>query len=52
MATKPATTTEAPEKPEEATTDSPVLDSLGAGLKKLLAKGKERGYVTDRKSVV
>ncbi len=46
MATKPATTTEAPEKPEDSTTDSPVLDSLGAGLKKLLAKGKERGYVT------
>ncbi|MBL8674017.1 MAG: RNA polymerase sigma factor RpoD, partial [Rhodospirillales bacterium] len=45
MATKPATAAEAPEKPEDSI-DSPLLDSLGAGLKKLVQKGKERGYVT------
>ncbi|TXL69514.1 RNA polymerase sigma factor RpoD [Vineibacter terrae] len=45
MATKPATTAETPEKPEDVT-DSPLLDSLGAGLKKLVQRGKERGYVT------
>jgi RNA polymerase primary sigma factor len=46
MATKTATVTqpetaEAPEGP-----DAPLLDSLGAELKKLVQKGKERGYVT------
>jgi RNA polymerase primary sigma factor len=46
MATKPAPQqTEATEKSEDST-DSPLLDSLGAGVKKLVAKGKERGYIT------
>ncbi|HJQ59235.1 MAG TPA: RNA polymerase sigma factor RpoD [Vineibacter sp.] len=45
MATKPAVTAETPEKPEDST-DSPLLDTLGAGLKKLVQRGKERGYVT------
>ncbi len=45
MATKPAQQTEATDKSED-TTDSPLLDSLGAGVKKLVAKGKERGYIT------
>ncbi|MEO8558707.1 MAG: RNA polymerase sigma factor region1.1 domain-containing protein, partial [Rhodospirillales bacterium] len=45
MATKPAQQAETPEKSEE-TTDSPLLDTLGAGVKKLIAKGKERGYIT------
>ncbi len=45
MATKPATTAETPEKPDDST-DSPLLDTLGAGLKKLVQRGKERGYVT------
>ena len=46
MATKPAQQqTEATDKSEE-TPDSPLLDSLGAGVKKLVAKGKERGYIT------
>jgi len=26
--------------------DAPLLDSLGAGIKKMIARGKERGYVT------
>ncbi|MGE0659960.1 MAG: RNA polymerase sigma factor RpoD [Reyranellaceae bacterium] len=46
MATKPAQQqTEATDKSED-TPDSPLLDSLGAGVKKLVAKGKERGYIT------
>jgi RNA polymerase primary sigma factor len=46
MATKPAQQqTETTEKSEDGT-DSPLLDSLGAGVKKLVAKGKERGYIT------
>ncbi|NQV48379.1 MAG: RNA polymerase sigma factor RpoD [Rhodospirillaceae bacterium] len=45
MATK---STAAAEKaaPQEETTDSPLLDTLGAAVKKMLAKGKERGFVT------
>ncbi|MBT4463296.1 MAG: RNA polymerase sigma factor RpoD [Rhodospirillaceae bacterium] len=31
---------------QEQTTDSPLLDTLGAAVKKMLAKGKERGFVT------
>ena len=45
MATKLATAPDTTEKPEDPI-DSPLLDTLGAGLKKLLQKGKERGYVT------
>jgi RNA polymerase primary sigma factor len=46
MATKTATVSqpEAPEAPEGP--DAPLLDTLGAELKKLVQKGKERGYVT------
>ena len=46
MATKTATVVQ----PEAAETqegpDAPLLDTLGAELKKLVQKGKERGYVT------
>ena len=46
MATKPAQQqSETTDKGEDAP-DSPLLDSLGAGVKKLVAKGKERGYIT------
>ena len=45
MATKATNTAEATERSEE-TPDSPLLDTLGAGVKKMLARGKERGYVT------
>src|SRR5215813_3694484 len=47
MATKTATVTqpEAPEARDEGP-DAPLLDTLGAELKKLVQKGKERGYVT------
>ncbi len=40
-----AATSEARETREEST-DSPLLDTLGASVKKMVAKGKERGYVT------
>ena len=47
MATKTATVTqpEAAEARDEGP-DAPLLDTLGAELKKLVQKGKERGYVT------
>jgi RNA polymerase primary sigma factor len=47
MATKTATVAqpEASEAREEGP-DAPLLDTLGAELKKLVQKGKERGYVT------
>ena len=47
MATKtaPAAQPEATDAREEGP-DAPLLDTLGAELKKLVQKGKERGYVT------
>jgi len=47
MATKtaPVAPTEATD-PREEGPDAPLLDSLGAELKKLVQKGKERGYIT------
>ncbi|MDX1483729.1 MAG: RNA polymerase sigma factor RpoD [Alphaproteobacteria bacterium] len=51
MATKMASkkqqkTVETDDNQDEATPEGPVIDSLGATIKKMLAKGKERGYVT------
>ena len=45
MAKAPAKETETRE-PQEEGGDSPLLDTLGAAVKKMVAKGKERGYVT------
>ncbi len=45
MATKAATTADAPEASEEGQ-DGPLLDSINAAVKKLVAKGKERGFIT------
>ena len=45
MATKPTATAEKTTTSEESS-DSPLLDTLGAAVKKMLAKGKERGFVT------
>ncbi len=45
MATKATTTAEARDRQDESS-DSPLLDSLGAAVKKMVAAGKERGYVT------
>jgi len=45
MATKPAKSADSSERSEE-TADSPVLDSLTAAVRKLVTRGKERGYVT------
>jgi RNA polymerase primary sigma factor len=47
MATKTAPATQPePTDPREEGPDAPLLDTLGAELKKLVQKGKERGYVT------
>jgi RNA polymerase primary sigma factor len=45
MASKAANTAEVTEIREEAA-EAPLLDSLAAGIKKMLARGKERGYLT------
>ncbi len=45
MATKPAKQGETTERSEE-TTDGPILDSLTASVRKMITRGKERGYVT------
>src|SRR5271157_2343383 len=45
MASKAANTAEATETREEAA-DAPLLDTLAAAIKKMLARGKERGYLT------
>src|SRR5579864_3348129 len=45
MASKSANTVEAPEAREEAA-ESPLLDSTQASIKKMIARGQERGYVT------
>ena len=45
MATKSTNTAEASETQEEGM-DGPLLDTLGVAVKKMVARGKERGYVT------
>ena len=45
MATKPVKQAEATERTEEPV-DGPILDSLTAPVRKMVARGKERGYVT------
>ena len=45
MATKSSKSAEPSERGEEAA-DSPVLDSMTAAVRKLVARGKEQGYVT------
>ncbi len=45
MASKAANTAEATETREEAA-EAPLLDLLAAAIKKMLARGRERGYVT------
>jgi RNA polymerase primary sigma factor len=45
MASKAANTAEAPEAREEAAETS-LLDTITAAVKKMVARGKERGYVT------
>jgi RNA polymerase primary sigma factor len=44
MAAKAASTAEAPEAREEA--EAPILDSVAQSIKRMVAKSKERGYVT------
>ncbi|MGE3968680.1 MAG: RNA polymerase sigma factor RpoD [Dongiaceae bacterium] len=45
MATKPTPKTETTEAREESA-DGPLIDSVSASVKKLVLRGKERGYVT------
>ncbi len=45
MGTKASTAAAASETSEEST-DSPLLDSVAASVKKMVVLGKERGYVT------
>src|SRR6266478_7387513 len=45
MATKAATAAEATDTREEAA-EGPLLDATAATIKKMVARGKERGYVT------
>jgi len=45
MASKAANSAEATETHEEAA-EAPLLDTLAAAIKKILARGKERGYLT------
>ena len=47
MATKAAAVRESEANDQtETTTDGPLMDSVTAAVKKLIAKGKERGYIT------
>jgi RNA polymerase primary sigma factor len=46
MATKPTTTTTAEQPAPEAEADANVLDTQSSAVKRLIAKGKERGYIT------
>src|SRR5437667_10492984 len=45
MASKAANTAEVTETREEAA-EAPLLDAIAAAIKKMLARGKERGYLT------
>ncbi|MEE8517484.1 MAG: RNA polymerase sigma factor region1.1 domain-containing protein, partial [Alphaproteobacteria bacterium] len=45
MATKTATTTEV-EETQDVAPEGPVIDSMGAAIKKMVAKGKEQGFIT------
>jgi RNA polymerase primary sigma factor len=46
MTNKDNASVEVSEAHEEAPTDSPLLDTLGTAVKKMVARGRERGYVT------
>ncbi|KAF0114679.1 MAG: RNA polymerase primary sigma factor [Rhodospirillaceae bacterium] len=45
MVTKPSTSVEVLEAQDESV-DSPLLDSMNAAVKKMVARGRDRGYVT------
>ena len=46
MATKAAVRESEVNDQTETNTDGPLMDSVTAAVKKLIAKGKERGYIT------
>ena len=43
---KTATSVAEPRQPQEEGGDSPLIDTMGAAVKKVVAQGKERGYIT------
>ncbi len=45
MATKPATTDDKDDSRDDQN-DAPLIDNIGAAVKRLIQKGKERGYIT------
>jgi RNA polymerase primary sigma factor len=45
MATKPATTDDKEDSRDDQN-DAPLIDNIGAAVKRLIQKGKERGYIT------
>ncbi|MFN3459764.1 MAG: RNA polymerase sigma factor region1.1 domain-containing protein, partial [Oceanibaculum sp.] len=45
MATKPATTEDKDDSRDDQN-DAPLIDNIGAAVKRLIQKGKERGYIT------
>jgi RNA polymerase primary sigma factor len=46
MSAKTVSAVEIPENAKAETGDAPLLDALGANVKRMIARGKERGYVT------
>ena len=46
MATKTATAAAETEAPQEQASDTPLIDLAGQAVKKMFARGRERGYVT------
>ena len=46
MATKAAARESVANDQTDTATDGPLMDSVAATVKKLIAKGKERGYIT------
>ena len=46
MATKPATANTEETATREETSDGPLMDTMGIAVKRMLQRGKERGYIT------
>jgi RNA polymerase primary sigma factor len=46
MVSKPAPAAESEETTEEQSSDRPLLDAVNGAIKRLIARGKERGYIT------
>ena len=46
MATKKKTKAAEREETQRDAPEGPVIDAMGAAIKKMVARGKERGYIT------